>query len=244
MNVLVVGAGSMGRWFARTLRAHTDATLAFADVDSDAAAEAADAVDGRAVPTDTDERFDVVCLAVPMPVAEAAIESYADRATGALVDVSGSMADPLAAMEAAAPELQRASLHPLFAPENAPGNLPVVTAAGGDLLDTVMGALSAAGNDTFETTAAEHDEAMETVQAGAHAAVLAYATAFERVPDRFQTPVSAALGDLAEQVASGDAHVYADIQETFDGADRVADAAQRIADADREAFTELYEDLR
>ncbi|MDS0276472.1 prephenate dehydrogenase/arogenate dehydrogenase family protein [Halomicroarcula sp. S1AR25-4] len=243
MNCLVVGAGSMGRWFGRTLRDHADATLAFTDLDADAARRAADAVGGRAVPSDTAERFDVICVAVPMPVAEETVGEYAPLATDAVVDVTGSMAGPLAAMEAVAPDLGRASLHPLFAPENAPGNVAVVTDAGGDAVDAVLGALTAAGNDTFETTAAEHDEAMETVQAGAHAAVLAYAMAADDVPDRFHTPVSGGLADLVGQVTGGDAHVYADIQATFEGADGVAEAAREIADADAETFTALYEEL-
>ncbi|WP_276271961.1 prephenate dehydrogenase/arogenate dehydrogenase family protein [Haloarcula litorea] len=242
MNVLVVGAGSMGQWFARTVRDHAEVSVAFADTDAEAATAAAEAVGGRAVSTATEERFDAVCVAVPMPVAEAAIESYADRAT-ALLDVTGVMTEPLAAMREHAPDSQRASLHPLFAPDNAPGNVAVVTDADGQVVETLLGALAAAGNRTFETTAQEHDAAMETVQAAAHAAVLAYGLAAADVSERFHTPVSGALADLVEQVRGGDARVYADIQATFDGADRVADAAARIADADRAEFTDLYDSL-
>jgi prephenate dehydrogenase len=119
----------------------------------------------------------------------------------------------------------------------------VVTAAGGKWVDTVVDALVAAGNDPFETTAAEHDTAMESVQAGAHAAVLAYAMAAEDIPERFHTPVSAGLESLVEQVLGGEAHVYADIQDTFDGADAVAEATRTIADADHEEFLTLYDDL-
>ena len=244
MNVLVVGAGSMGKWFGRTVREEAGATVAFTDTDSDAAQRAADVVDGRAVPTDTNARFDVVCLAVPMPVASVAIEEYAPLATGAVVDVTGSMAGPLAAMSEAAPDCQRASFHPLFAPENAPGSVAVVTEAGGELLARIVAAIAEAGNDTFETTAEEHDTAMESVQAGAHAAVLAYAMAADDVPDRFHTPVSAGLESLVEQVTGGDAHVYADIQQTFPGASAVAEAATEIADADHDEFTALYEALQ
>lgn len=243
MNVLVVGAGSMGRWVGRTLRGGADTSVAFTDTDSDTAADAATAVGGRAVPAGTDERFDVVCLAVPMPVARVAIEEYAPLATGAVVDVTGSMAEPLAAMEEAAPACQRASLHPLFAPENAPGSIAVVTAAGGEWVDEVVGTLAAMGNDPFETTAADHDAAMESVQAGAHAAVLAYAMAAEDVPDQFHTPVSDGLESLVEQVVGGETHVYADIQSTFDGAEAVAAAAREIADADHDEFAALYDDL-
>jgi len=243
MNVLVVGAGSMGQWFARTLRRQADAAVAFTDTDSDAARRAADRVGGRAVPTDTEERFDVVSIAVPMPVARVAIEEYAPLATDAVVDVTGSMTDPLAAMARTVPDRQRASLHPLFAPANAPGSIAVVTPAGGDAVDTVIGALTAAGNDPFETTSAEHDSAMESVQAAAHAAVLAYAMASENVPERFHTPVSAGLQSLVDQVLGGEAHVYADIQHAFDGAEAVAEAARELADADHESFVEIYDEL-
>ena len=243
MNVLVVGAGSMGQWFARTLREQADASVAFTDTDSEAARRAADAVGGRAVPTDTDERFDVVSLAVPMPVARVAIEEYAPLATDAVVDVTGSMAGPLDAMAQAVPDRQRASLHPLFAPANAPGSIAAVTPADGDTVDAVLDALAAAGNDPFETTAEEHDTAMESVQAAAHTAVLAYAMASKDVPERFHTPVSTGLESLVQQVVGGDAHVYGDIQQTFDGAEAVATAARAIATADHEEFAALYEKL-
>ncbi|MBX0303360.1 prephenate dehydrogenase/arogenate dehydrogenase family protein [Haloarcula salinisoli] len=243
MNVLVVGAGSMGQWFARTLRDHADAAVAFTDTDSDAAHRAADRVGGRAVPTDTGERFDVVCLAVPMPVARVAIDEYAPLASEAVVDVTGSMTDPLAAMAETVPDRQRASLHPLFAPANAPGSIAVVAPARGDAVDAVLDALVAGGNDTFETTSAEHDSAMESVQAAAHAAVLAYAIASDDVPERFHTPVSAGLQSLVDQVLGGEAHVYADIQHAFDGADAVADAARELAEADHDTFVELYDEL-
>ena len=77
----MVGAGEMGRWFARASGADT---VAFADRDPAVAREAADAVDGgRVVPLDGDERFDAVCVAVPMPATPAAIAEHADRATAA-----------------------------------------------------------------------------------------------------------------------------------------------------------------
>lgn len=244
MNVLVVGAGAMGRWFADTVRASdAAAAVAFADSDPDAASAAADTLGGRAVPLDTDERFDVVCLAVPMPAAADAIATHAPSAREAVLDVTGSATDPVEAMREHAPERERVSLHPLFAPENAPGNVAVVVDQRGPVTDDVIAAVEAAGNHCFETTAAEHDAAMETVQAKAHAAVLAFGLAAEDVPEQFQTPVSTALSDLVEQVGGGDARVYADIQAAFDGAEDVAAAAEQVADADGERFAELYDSL-
>jgi prephenate dehydrogenase len=150
------------------------------------------------------------------------------------------MAEPVAAMRRHAPNRERASLHPLFAPENEPGNVPVVADAPGPVTDRVRETLESRGNDLFETTPGEHDEAMETVQARAHTAVLAYALAAREVPDRFQTPVSGRLAELVEQVTGGEARVYADIQAAFDGAGDVAAAADRVAAADGTAFERLY----
>ncbi|SDZ86817.1 prephenate dehydrogenase [Haloplanus vescus] len=237
MDMLVVGAGEMGRWVART----ADRPVAVTDVDAAVAERTATALDGvRAVPADTAETFDIVCLAVPISVVEEAVSRYADNAERAMCDVSGVMRAPVAAMRAALPERERVSLHPLFAAANAPGNVAVVADAAGPATDALRADLRAAGNNPFETTVEEHDTAMETVQAGAHTAVLAYALAAADVREEFATPVSETLDDLVTTVTDGTPRVYREIQETFEGADRVADAARRVADAEGDAFDDLY----
>ncbi len=238
MDVLIVGAGAVGRWFAGVIDG-PETSLAFADLDPEAARAAATDRDGRSVPVDTDERFDLVCLTVPIPAVEGAIETYAPRARSGIVDCSGVMSTPVEAMAAHAPDRERASLHPLFAPSNAPGNVAIV-ADGGPLVGRIRERLVERGNTLVETTPEEHDRAMETIQTKAHAAILAFALAAEEVPEGFETPVSAGLADLVERVTDGNPHVYADIQETFDGAGTLAAAAARIAEADREAFEALY----
>ncbi|MFB6310509.1 MAG: prephenate dehydrogenase, partial [Salinirussus sp.] len=60
------------------------------------------------------------------------------------------------------------------------------------------------------------------------------------VPEPLHTPISEGLSDLVEQVTGGDSRVYADIQDAFQGAGDVADAARLIADADTAAFERLY----
>ncbi|KTG08057.1 prephenate dehydrogenase/arogenate dehydrogenase family protein [Haloferax profundi] len=237
MKLLVVGAGAMGRWFGSTV----DADLAFADADPEAAVAAADELGGRAVPLDGDEVFDVVCLAVPMALAPDAVEANAHRAEEAMCDVTGAMATPVAAMREHLPDRERLSLHPLFAPQNAPGNVAVVADESGPRGDAILDDLTTAGNHVFETTPAEHDEAMETVQAAAHAAVLAFGLAADDVRDEFATPISAALDELVAAVSGGTPRVYADIQSAFgDGTDRVADAARALAMADPDEFSDLY----
>lgn len=244
MDLLVVGAGEMGRWFARTVSPVAD--VAFADRDRSAAGAAAEAVGGRAVALDGPERFEAVCVAVPMAAAPEAVRTHADRAAAAVVDVAGVMEPPLSAMREHAPARERVSTHPLFAPASAPGTVAVVRDSEGPVTDELLAALEGAGNGVFETTAAAHDEAMETVQARAHAAVLAYALAAEDVDERFHTPLSAGLEDLAGAMVDGDNDpgVYADVQATFDGAAEVADAAREVAEADREGVLDLLREAR
>jgi len=240
MKLLVVGAGEMGRWVGEVALAALDADLAFADADPAVAEDAAGEVGGRAVALDADERFDAVCVAVPMSAAESAIESHAERAERALVDVTGRMAEPVAAMRAAAPDRERASLHPLFAAANAPGNVAAVRDEPGPVTDRLLDALRARGNRVVETTPDEHDEAMETVQARTHAAALAVSLAADDVPEGLTTPVFEDLRAVAAQVTGNDPDVYAEIQAAFGGSDRVAEAAERIADANRDEFRALY----
>lgn len=243
METLVVGAGAMGRWVAGALVADGPQTeIVFLDSDPSAARAAANALDGRAVSTDTDESFDAVCVAVPIPAATDAIAAYAPVAERAVYDVTGVMQEPVEAMRDHAPERERVSFHPLFAPDNEPGNVPVVADAPGPVTDGVREALASRGNDLFETTAAEHDEAMETVQARTHAAVLAYALAREEVPDRYQTPISGPLDTLADRVTGGEPRVYEDIQAAFDGAEDIARAADRIATTAPDEFEGLFEE--
>ncbi|ELZ47276.1 prephenate dehydrogenase [Halorubrum coriense DSM 10284] len=247
MDLLVVGAGEIGRWVADTVvadAAPVDASVAFADRDPAVAADAAADRDARTVDADGDSTHDAVCLAVPMSAVPAAVEAYAPRAAEAIVDVSGEMTDALAAMREHAADLERASYHPLFAPPRVPGNVAVVVDEGGPTVDGLTASIEAGGNDVFETTADEHDAAMETVQAGAHAAVLAWRLAADPVREEFHTPVSAALEEVADTVTEGSPAVYAEIQRAFDGADGVADAAAEIAAADDEAFAALYERAR
>lgn len=250
MNLLVVGAGTMGRWFARSVAPAVD-RVTFADDDAAAARAAVAAFEERVAdqpesPTATVDEggaVDLVCVAVPISAVPDAVAEHGPRAERAVVDVSGEMATAVDALADAAPDCERASFHPLFAPGNEPGNCAVVVDRGGPAVRAIREALTDRGNHVFDTTPEEHDRAMATVQARTHAAVLAFGLAAEDVPEEFHTPVSGPLADLVENVTGGNPSVYAEIQAAFEGADAVADAARRIADVadDAEAFAEMYE---
>lgn len=238
MELLIVGAGEMGRWLARTM--NDTISITFADRDENAARDAADERGTGTVALDSGDQFDAVCFAVPLSVIEDSIAEHASRATQAIFDVSGVMDVPLRAMAEHAPELERVSIHPLFSARNSPGNIAVVVDEPGPTMDRVLDALSERGNELVETSAAEHDELMETVQAKAHAAILSFALTSDDVPDGLRTPVYDGLQALVEQVTDGSPHVYREIQTTFEGAEEVATAARQIADADTTMFDQLY----
>lgn len=240
MNVLVVGAGEMGRWLGESL----DASVAYADREKAAAEDAAASTGSRAVCLDTTERFEAVCLAVPISAVEEAIAAHAGRATHAVLDVAGVMEPAVAAMRAHAPDHERVSLHPLFGGDYAPGRIAVAPDAAGPVTDQIRTGLCDRGNELFVTSPEEHDRSMATVQARVHAAILAFGLASDPVREEFHTPISKQFTELLERVTSGNPHVYAEIQSAFAGADDVADAATRIAEADKAAFETLYRDAR
>lgn len=240
MNVLIVGAGEMGAWFGGCLRA----SVAYADRDRETAEAVAATTGGRAVDLDTTEQFDAVCLAVPISAVEEAIAAHAGRATHAVLDVAGVMEPAVSAMRAHASGHERVSLHPLFGAEYAPGRIAVVPDETGPITDRIRSTLLESGNELFETTPDEHDRSMSTVQARTHAAILAFGLASEPVREEFHTPISKQLSALTERVTSGNPDVYAEIQAAFGGADDVAAATRRIADADAETFETLYRDAR
>lgn len=242
MRALIVGAGAMGRWFAELTREWL--SIAVADTDPTAARKVADELAVDVVESDATESFPVVCTAVPLPATEEVIESYGHRADRAIIDLSGTMREPLAAMREHTDGCERISLHPLFAPENAPGNVAMVAEQSGTVAAELRSLLETEGYTAFETTAAAHDRAMENVQAKVHTAVLAYALAADPVDEEFHTPVSAALEELVETIVSGNPRVYADIQARFAGADDLANAAARIAESDDSEFVELFEEAR
>lgn len=238
MRTLIVGAGTMGRWFGSVTSDRLAPT--FADHDAATARATAEHCDGHAVDLDTEERFPIVCTAVPMSVTAQTIARYAPLAERAVVDLSGHMAEPLEAMRRHAPGRERIDLHPLFAPEHDGGRIAMVH-EGGDTVGALLSdCLTDAGYDLFETTPEAHDRAMETVQAKTHAAVMAFALAADPVDPAFHTPVSERLAGLAARVTNGSPLVYADIQSHFAGADALAQAAERLASADEEEFQRLY----
>jgi prephenate dehydrogenase len=238
MELLVIGAGVMGRWLGRTLE--PIASVTYLDRDRRRAEEAAAA--GAATATTTGQSTDVVAIAVPISATEAAIATYAPLAREGVFDVTGRMQEPLSAMRDVTDAHERMSLHPLFAPRAAPGRIATAVDVDGPYMTAIRERLQTVGNEVVTIEPETHDQAMRTVQGAAHAAIFAYGLAAEPVPPELHTPVSATLEQLLERVTHGDPGVYREIQDSFDGTEALAAAARRMA-ADPSAFEALYDPL-
>jgi prephenate dehydrogenase len=240
MKLLIVGSGSMGRWFASAV----DADITYLDIEPEMANEAAGEMGCGIANPDTEELFDVVCIAVPMPFVEEAITKYSKNASGGLCDITGSMATPIKNMKLHADGIERLSMHPLFGPLNCPGRIAIVEDNMGPLMKKICDDLEKSGNTLFNTTVDEHDEAMKTVQGMAHAAILSFGLAAEKIPDKFGTPIFDGLMKLTMEITRGNPRVYSDIQKIFGGSIEISNAARRISDSDEEEFKKIHEDLK
>ena len=238
MKLLIVGSGSMGRWFASSV----DAEVTFLDIKAERAQGAAEDMGGKMANLGTDELFDIVCIAVPIPRVTEAISTYAKNVTGIMCDITGIMKIPMEAMKKYANGVERISLHPLFGPENYPGRIALVIDEMGPMAEQIFEDLEKAGNTLFITTAGEHDEVMKTVQGMTHAAILSFALAAQEVPEEFGTPIFDGLVDLVKEMTNGNARVYSDIQEVFGGSKAIIEAAKKISSADWKEFSQLYEE--
>lgn len=241
MRTLIVGAGTMGAWFGELIGEW--ASVAYTDLDSDRAHRTADSQNVEAVRLDNVTENDIITFAVPLHATVSAIEDFGHLASRAIIDLSGSMAEPLQAMRSLDTDCELLCLHPLFAPENAPGNVPMVTENSGPIEDRITELLQDHGNTPFQTTAAEHDAAMQVVQAQVHLVILAYADAAKPVSSKFHTPISRQLTALTRSVLDGDSRVYADIQAQFAGAEDIATSASYLASANTDQFKETYSRL-
>lgn len=239
MQALVVGAGAIGCWFGEVLNQWTD--VRFFDKDPAASDQAITKVGGAIALTELPKSVPIVCTAVPIRATRRVLEDVAPRATNAVIDLSGTMEEPHEIMEQYAPGCERINLHPLFAPENEPGNIPLSAANGGPVTERINNELNRRGNHVFNTTPSDHDRAMVQVQSKVHAALLAYALSADTIDPKYHTTVSREFFELTRQILSGPETVYADIQHYFDGSAEIAAAASELAEADIKEFETLYE---
>ena len=218
---VIAGGGAVGKLFADLLSAAGDDVLV---VDS-AAGPGRIAGDITVVdPALAGElaAADVVVLAVPEPVALAALEPVtAAMASGSLlVDTLSVKSRYAAAFSDISATVEVLSLNPMFAPALGFPGRPVaaVELRGGQRTDALLLLLSAAGARVVSVTADRHDRLAAATQALTHATVLSFGAALTELDvtvdelAALAPPPHATLLALLARIAAGTPEVYWDVQ--------------------------------
>ncbi|MEN3535311.1 prephenate dehydrogenase/arogenate dehydrogenase family protein [Microbispora sp. ZYX-F-249] len=167
-------------------------------------------------------RADLVLLAVPEPVALAAVKQVAAAMRpGALLADTLSVKGPIAeAVRAHAGDVEAAGLNPMFAPSLGFAGRPVaaVVVHDGPRTRALLRLVDSWGGRAVRLGAHEHDRLAAATQALTHAAVLSFGFALARLGvgvaelAAVAPPPHATLLALLARIASGTPEVYWDVQ--------------------------------
>ncbi len=205
MEACVIGAGAMGRWFARTFRSW-DWRVSVWDVEEEKSRQVADEI-GAAVGLPL-ERADLFFLSVPISATPEVLHEIHPRvkAGALLVDIASVKAEVVRCMQELSEQrrdTELVSLHPLFGP-GAPGlkgeTVVAVPVRKGRIYDELRRRLVTDGAEVVEMEAGAHDEMMARVQALTHFLLLGYLGLCPR--QALQTPLSRRMHQLAKAMLS------------------------------------------
>ncbi|MEM2674026.1 MAG: prephenate dehydrogenase/arogenate dehydrogenase family protein [Candidatus Hadarchaeales archaeon] len=214
MEVLIVGAGAMGEWFARLFK-RWGWEVWVTDADERKARRVSERLGvkfGREVLT----RADVVLVAVPISSTPSVLEEVGARMKrgSLLMEVASVKEQTVAGMQRLkSAQLELVALHPLFGPgasELRGERFAFIPVRAGRIFEQVRERLEAEGARLFKTDWREHDQKMARVQALSHLILLLYLKLCER--GELQTRLSRSLAEVAKALLAGNPSVYYDIQ--------------------------------
>ncbi|MER8014994.1 prephenate dehydrogenase/arogenate dehydrogenase family protein [Streptomyces griseoluteus] len=246
--VVVGGAGAVGRLFTeRLLEAGAEVTVvdpADAPVSGTARRMRGDITDPGPALTAELGRAGLVLLAVPEPVALAALPGLAGAlAPDAVLADTLSVKQPVTrAVRAHAPGVQAVGLNPMFAPALGFAGRPVAAVAvhDGPAVASLLELIEGWGATVVRVDAPEHDRIAAASQALTHAAVLGFGLALAGTGVSaadlrpVAPPPATTLLALLARIASGTPEVYWDVQhanaEAAPARKALAEAVHRVAD--------------
>ncbi len=248
--VVVGGSGAVGSMFVDLLLS-ADAEVCIVDVreprEGSAALSAFECGDimeiGTRLRTEL-RRAELVVLAVPEPVALAAIEGVAAAlGPGALlVDTTSVKSRIVMTLAAHAADFEVVSLNPMFAPSLGidGGTIAAVVVRDGLRVQALLRLIGRRGGRVVRLTPDEHDRLASATQALTHAAVLAFGLALADLDlpigelGETAPPPYLALLALLARISSGECKTYWDVQAANPHARNaraaLAAAVRRLAD--------------
>jgi prephenate dehydrogenase len=214
MEVLIIGAGAMGGWFAKLFKGW-GWRVWVTDIDRKKSSTLA-----RELGLEEGDRIlpeaDLVLVAVPISSTPDVLrEVYGKMKKGALLmEVSSVKEQVVSAMlELRSKQVELVALHPLFGPgaTSVKGErFAYVPVKAGKIFKEVKRRLKEEGAIFIKTSAEKHDLAMARVQALTHLLLLCYLQQCER--GKLHTHLSEALSNLAKAMLAGNASIYYEVQ--------------------------------
>lgn len=223
MKLGIIGAGSMGRWFAQYAK-RNDWEVTISDIDVKKAEKTASeiGVDSAETNEEAASEADVILVAVPIETTPEVIKevSSSAREDALLADIASAKEDVAGAMEELDVKLELVSLHPLFGPgaEDIGGKIILsVPIKPGEKYKMLKGTFEESGAKIEEVEAEEHDKLMTITQSMTHFILLTYLAALKSMKNfkeagKLQTPISTRLLDLAKAFLHTDPQLAGDLQ--------------------------------
>ncbi|MEM2878300.1 MAG: prephenate dehydrogenase/arogenate dehydrogenase family protein [Candidatus Hadarchaeales archaeon] len=221
MKVAVIGAGSMGTWFARLMKKLGEVTVS--DINRSTAESVARELNISASTLEKAVmKADVVLIAVPVSETPGMVKKVSGivKKNPLIMDISSVKSEVVDTMKNMNVRAELASIHPLFGPgaTTVDGkdfiSVPVKT---GKRYRGFIKFLRDNGARITETNADEHDRVMSIIQSLTHFTIMAYIASMGSCKDfkkigRMKTPLFTELRELAKCMLSANPEVYGEIQ--------------------------------
>ncbi|MEM2875132.1 MAG: prephenate dehydrogenase/arogenate dehydrogenase family protein [Candidatus Hadarchaeales archaeon] len=221
MKITIIGAGTMGSWFANLLKEEGKVTLC--DIERKIADDAASRLGVSSAPQHEAVRSaDIILVAVPISETPRVVRSALGfMKTGALlVDISSVKSEVVEVMKEFKGRIELASVHPLFGPG-------ATTLRGKDVISVPVKTgrwyrwlkqFMVKNGATFtEMDAEEHDRLMSVIQSLTHFTLISYLASASTLKEycktgKIRTPIFEELRELAKCLLRGDLKMYGEIQ--------------------------------
>lgn len=223
MKIAILGAGSMGEWFARFAK-RLDWNVTISDIKDERVKKIANELGLEASTNNKKavEGAEIVLIAVPIKETPNVIQEVADslEKNALLFDIASVKEEAVETMEQIDVDSELASIHPLFGPgaENLEGkNIISVPIKVGKKYRKLKKVLSNLGAQVVEMEANKHDRLMSVIQSLTHFTLLTYYSAlnsmkYSEEAESLQTPLFKKLHDLTKAFLREDPKLCGDIQ--------------------------------
>lgn len=223
MKLAIIGAGAMGKWFAKFGK-DRDWDISITDVKKEKAKKIAENLDLEFSESNEKaaEGADVVLIAVPIketPKVIGEVADFLDKGS-LLVDIASVKKDTVEKMKEIKTDSELVSLHPLFGPgTNRLDDKDIISipVQAGKKYQELKKILSDFGAQVVEMEAKEHDRLMAITQSLTHFTLLTYISTLNSMKDfekakSLQTPMSQKLFDLSKAFLSENPELCGEIQ--------------------------------